>query len=77
LASTDVSEGQPHSIDNYPILIAGGGAGSLVHPGVNVQAKTGNASDVLLTLLQAMDVPVSQFGAGGGSTTTPVAALRS
>jgi hypothetical protein len=77
LASTDVTEGQPHSITNYPILIAGGGGGALKHPGVHVQAKNGNASDVLLTLVQAMDVPATQFGARGGLSTTPVAGLRS
>jgi hypothetical protein len=77
LASTDVSEGQPHSITNYPILIAGGGGGALKHPGVHVRAKGGNTSDVLLTLVQAMDVPATQFGAKGGLSTTPVAGLRS
>lgn len=76
LASTDVTEGQPHSITNYPILIAGGGGGALKHPGVHVQANSGNASDVLLTLVQAMDVPVTQFGAMGGLSTTPVSGLR-
>lgn len=76
LASTDVSEGQPHSINNYPILIAGGGGGALVHPGVHVKTKSGNASDVLLTLLQAMDLPLSTFGQKGGQSSSPVAALR-
>jgi hypothetical protein len=76
LASTDVTEGQPHSINNYPIVIAGGGGGALVHPGVHVKTKGGNASDVLLTLLQAMDVPVTEFGKSGGRSMTPVAGLR-
>lgn len=76
LASSDCSEGQPHSINNYPILIAGGGGGSLVHPGVHIKGNRGNASDVLLTLLQAMDLPVTTFGAKGGQTTKVVDALR-
>jgi hypothetical protein len=76
LASTDVAEGQPHSINNYPILVAGGGGGALVHPGVHWKGKGNNASDVLLTLQQAMDMPVTEFGAGGGHSVTPVAALR-
>jgi hypothetical protein len=76
LASSDVSEGQPHSINNYPILVAGGGGGKLVHPGVHFKGKNNNASDVLLTLLQTMDLPVTEFGQGGGHTTTAVSALR-
>jgi hypothetical protein len=76
LASTDVSEGQPHSINNYPILVAGGGGGALVHPGIHIKGNKGNASDVLLTLLQAMDLPLTEFGKGGGLSKTPVPMLR-
>jgi hypothetical protein len=76
LASTDVTEGQPHSINNYPIIVAGGGGGTLVHPGIHIKGSKGNASDVLLTLLQAMGLPLTEFGKSGGSSKTPVAALR-
>jgi hypothetical protein len=76
LASTDTSEGQPHSINNYPILIAGGGGGALVHPGIHIKGNRGNTSDVLLTLLQAMDLPLTEFGKGSGLSKTPVAMLR-
>ncbi|HET6339631.1 MAG TPA: DUF1552 domain-containing protein [Polyangiales bacterium] len=76
LASSDVTEGQPHSINNYPIIIAGGGGGALVHPGIHIKGNKGNASDVLLTLLQAMDLPLTEFGKAGGLSKTPVAMLR-
>lgn len=76
LASTDVSEGQPHSINNYPIIVAGGGGGALVHPGIHIKGNKGNASDVLLTLVQAMGLPVTEFGKSGGLSKTPVAMLR-
>jgi hypothetical protein len=76
LASTDVTEGQPHSINNYPIIVAGGGGGALVHPGIHIKGSKGNASDVLLTLLQAMDLPLTEFGKSGGLSKTPVAMLR-
>ena len=76
LASTDTTEGQPHSINNYPILVAGGGGGALVHPGIHIKGSRGNASDVLLTLVQAMDIPATEFGKDGGLSRNPVAMLR-
>ena len=74
LASSDVSEGQPHSITDYPILVAGGGGGALAS-GVHIRGKSGNASDVLLSLLKAMDLPHTEFGAKGGHTTQTVEGL--
>ena len=77
LASTDTSEGQPHSLDDYPIIVAGKAGGALVHPGVHYRSTSGeNTSNVLLTLLQAMDLDVTEFGNGGGKTTETVAALK-
>ncbi|HEX2677608.1 MAG TPA: hypothetical protein VHM19_13235, partial [Polyangiales bacterium] len=76
LASTDTTEGQPHSINDYPILVAGGGRGALVHPGVHIRGTGNNTSDVLLTLVQAMDLPLTQFGNGPGLSQKNVSALR-
>ena len=77
LASTDCSEGQPHSINDYPIVVAGRAGGALAHPGVHYRS-TGdeNTSNVLLTLLQAMDLPLTEFGEAGGRTTSVVDALK-
>jgi hypothetical protein len=75
MASSDCSEGQPHSINDYPILVAGGGGGALVHPGVHIRGKAGNTSDVLFSLLRAMDLPLSEFGVKGGHTTQTVDGL--
>jgi hypothetical protein len=76
LGSTDTAEGLPHSINDYPVLVAGKGGGALVHPGIHVRGNGGNTSDVLLTLLQAMDLPLKEFGSAGGKTTNTIAALR-
>lgn len=77
LASSDVSEGQPHSIDDYPILVAGGAGGALAHPGVHYRSTSKeNTTKVLLTLLQAMDLPMTEYGEGGGKTDQTVAALK-
>jgi hypothetical protein len=76
MASSDTSEGLSHSINDYPILIAGGGGGALKHPGVHFRGNGTNTSDVLLTLLQAMDLKRTSFGVKGGLTSNTVAALR-
>lgn len=76
LGSSDTAEGLPHSINDYPVVVAGKGGGTLKHPGVHVRGNGGNTSDVLLTLLQAMGMPISEFGKGGGKTTSTVSALR-
>jgi hypothetical protein len=77
LASSDTAEGQPHSIRDYPIIVAGKAGGALKHPGVHYRSTTReNTSKVLLTLLQAMDIPVTEFGTDGGRTNETVAAIR-
>jgi hypothetical protein len=76
LASTDCAEGQPHSLGDYPIVVAGKANGALVHPGVHYRSSSNeNTSTVLLTLLQAMDLDISEYGQGGGRTSSTVAAL--
>jgi hypothetical protein len=77
LASSDTAEGQPHSIRDYPILVAGKAGGALKYPGVHYRSTTReNTSKVLLTLLQAMDIPATEFGTEGGRTNETVAAIR-
>ncbi|HMI90604.1 MAG TPA: DUF1552 domain-containing protein [Polyangiales bacterium] len=77
LASSDTAEGQPHSIGDYPILVAGKAGGALVHPGVHYRsASKENTSKVLLTLLQAMDLKVTEYGKAGGMTNQTVDALK-
>jgi hypothetical protein len=77
LASSDTSEGQPHSLGDYPIVVAGRANGALTHPGVHYRSPNNeNTSNVLLTLLQAMDLELSDFGEGGGYTDQAVDALK-
>ncbi len=66
LASTDVAEGLPHSIDDYPILVAGGGGGLLKHPGIHYRSDGENTSQVLLTVLRAAGLELANFGTDGG-----------
>lgn len=69
LASSDLAEGRPHSLGDYPILVAGGGGGAL-RSGVHYRSSGENTSKVLLSCLQAMGLPLSEFGVGGGRVTS-------
>ncbi len=71
LASTDTGDGRAHSIDDYPILVAGR-AGGAPRGGVHHRAIAENTSKVLFSLLQAMDLPITEFGVGGGLVTSGV-----
>ena len=71
LASSDTADGRGHTIDDYPILVAGKAQGALAHPGVHFRSAGQNTTRVLLSLLQAMDLPYTEFGQGGGHVTAP------
>ena len=70
LASSDVADGRDHSITDYPILVAGKAGGALKYPSVHYRSKGENTSNVLLTILNAVGVPLTQFGDQGGLTST-------
>lgn len=62
LATSEVSEGRTHSIDDMPMLIAGRACGALL-PGIHYRSYTqDNATSVLVTLARAMDIPMASFG---------------
>lgn len=78
LASTDCAEGLPHSINDYPIVVAGRAGGALAHPGIHYRSTSDeNTSNVLLTLVQAMGIEATEYGAEGGYTDQTVDALKS
>ena len=76
LASTDTGDGNGHTIDDYPILVAGRGGGALVHPGIHHRAVGENTSKVLFTCLRAMGIETDSFGVGGGRVTSGVSAIE-
>jgi Protein of unknown function (DUF1552) len=76
LGTTDVSEGHDHSIENFPILVMGGGTGFLKHPGVHHSAQGENTSTVLLSLLRAAGLPLTEFGQDGGRVTSSCSAIE-
>jgi hypothetical protein len=64
--STECAEGQSHTIDGQPMIIAGRAGGKLVHPGVHYRSSGGNPSDALLALLQCYDESATEVGEVGG-----------
>ena len=71
---SDCSEGWYHGNEDMPVIIAGGGGGSLVNPGIHFRAASSerNLSDVLLTALRAVNPGQAEVGSGVGLSTTPV-----
>lgn len=76
LGTTDVSYGRTHQIDEFPILLAGGADGRLVH-GQHVRSATAdNASRVPLTLLRAVGIPAASFGVDAANTDVGVSEVE-
>jgi len=74
LCTTDCSYGRTHSLDEYPLVLAGGGSGAL-RRGVHLRAQGENASRVMLSVLQAMGLPAAEYGVGAGRVTEGLGAL--
>jgi hypothetical protein len=75
LASSDCADGREHSIKDYPILVAGRGGGAL-RGGVHYRSNGENTSEVLLSVLRAAGLPLSEFGQGGGAVTRGCSAIE-
>ena len=76
LGTTDVSYARQHSIDDYPILLAGG-AGGVLKTGIHYRSHSGeNTSKVMLSILRAMGVNATEFGAEAGRVTEGLGAIE-
>ena len=68
LATSDVSLGRNHSIDEYPVLLAGK-MGGYLKPGQHYRSEGGeNVSKVALTMAQGMGLSLPSFGYDDGQT---------
>jgi Protein of unknown function (DUF1552) len=77
LASSCVADGKQHSITDYPILVAGRAGGKLTYPSVHYRSPSGeNASMVLMSMLQAVGVPLTTFGLMGGMVSSGLSAIQ-
>jgi hypothetical protein len=76
MMSSDCSEGWSHSVFDQPIVVAGGGGGCLVHPGIHYRSPSGeNPSDILLSCLRCFDPAAASVGGGAPMSSTPLAAI--
>ncbi len=76
LATSDTSYGRAHSIEDYPILIAGSANGAL-KKGVHYRSPASeNTSKVLLTLARALDLSMESYGKAEGLVTSGVSAIE-
>jgi hypothetical protein len=76
LCTTELSEGNVHSNDEFPILIAGKGSGRLRGNFHYRSPSSENTSKALLTALRAAGLPLeSGFGYEAGHVTDPIGAL--
>lgn len=74
LATSEFSAGDQHLVNEFPVLLAGGGSGAL-RGGVHVRDAGGNLARVHLTVLRALGLPFTEFGFNDGQTRDPIAGV--
>lgn len=75
LCSTDVAQGLDHSINDYPVLLAGK-AGGKMKTGLHYRATGGrNTSDILMTVSKALTPNATSVGKDAGFSNTPITEL--
>jgi hypothetical protein len=70
-ATSDVSFGKAHSIDEYPILMFGK-AGGAIKGDMHLRVNKDNPSKLLYTIINAFGGNITTFGTGAGLVTTGV-----
>ena len=76
LATTDVSQGRTHQIDEYPIVLAGTGCGAL-KTGLHSRSTTNEStSHVALSVMRAVGARAATFGEDAGKVDTGLSAIE-
>jgi hypothetical protein len=76
LATSEVSKGQTHLLDEMPIIIAGNACGA-INQGIHYRSFSGeNTSHVLLSLVRAMNISAASFGMEEGEVSDGLAAIE-
>ncbi|MFO0637108.1 MAG: DUF1552 domain-containing protein [Nannocystaceae bacterium] len=72
--SSDLADGQQHTVTDYPVIVAGRAGGAL-RSGDHIATGGKKTSVVPLTLLQAVGVPTTMFGDASYGASEPLAEL--
>lgn len=76
LGASEVSEGRTHSLDEVPLLVAGGGCGKL-KMGQHIRSYSAdNAGKLMVSLLRGMEMQVASWGAGDTLETEGISELE-
>lgn len=76
LGTTDCAYGQTHSVEDYPILLAGSACGR-IKTGVHYRSSAAESvSHVGLSLVRAMGVQAGSFGLDAGQVTEGLSAIE-
>jgi hypothetical protein len=76
LGTSDVSYGRTHSIDEYPLIVAGSAGGRLRTGLHHRPIGADNASKVVLTLMRAVGVTAPSYGEGDAMATDGVSEVE-
>ncbi len=74
LGHSESSYARVHSVENLPMITAGG-AGGRIKTGLHVDGRKEATSRVILTAMQVMGVPVERFGSRSMETNKPLTEL--
>jgi len=76
LCTSDVSFGRLHSLEDFPIIIAGSAGGAL-KKGLHYRSASGeNSSKVCFSLARAMGLSIAEFGLDSGKVTDGLSAIE-
>jgi hypothetical protein len=76
LGTTEVSLGKTHSLEEFPIVLAGGCGGKL-KTGIHYRSVGAeNTSKVILSIIRATGVDAASFGGEGGKVTDGLSAIE-
>ncbi len=76
LGTSDVSLGKTHSLEEFPLVLAGGCSGRLVTGHHYRSPSSENASKVLLSVIRAVGLDAASYGDQGGQATEGLSAIE-